>query len=103
MERCGKDPWWDEYGRRVVDNGTSTYFLTDTWVGDIPLCDMFSRLFDLFDNRLVTMAYMCHLGWGEKLKGGGCLHEKKILLEHVVLCFIILFCKTTNQTGGNDF
>jgi len=29
------------------------------------LCDRVSRLFDLYDNRLVIVADMCHIGWGE--------------------------------------
>jgi len=38
-------------------------FWLDRWVGDVPLCRRFSRLFNLAENELATVASMCSLGW----------------------------------------
>jgi len=35
----------------------------DRWVGDVPLCDRFSRLYDLSDNKLAIVAQMFGWGW----------------------------------------
>ena len=40
----------------------------DRWVGDVPPCRHFSRLFNLAENKLVIVASMFSLGWEE---GGG--------------------------------
>jgi len=41
----------------------STLFWMDRWVGDVPLCDMFSRLYDFSDNELTIVAQMFGWGW----------------------------------------
>ena len=43
----GVGRWFDSNIRRVVGDGRGTYFWHDTWVGEIPLKNKFSRLFDL--------------------------------------------------------
>jgi len=49
LERGTGSNWYvNEVGRKV-DNGRSTCFWKDTWVGRIPLCDQFSRLFLISD------------------------------------------------------
>ena len=35
------------------------------YFGGRVLKDRFSRLFELFDNKMATMVEMKHLGWGE--------------------------------------
>lgn len=35
---------------------------TDQWLGDVSLRDRFWRLFDLNENKLLTMTYMFSLG-----------------------------------------
>ncbi|GAU17681.1 hypothetical protein TSUD_07430 [Trifolium subterraneum] len=40
------------------------FFLDDPWVGGIPLCERFGRLFVLAETKLRTVAEMFSLGWG---------------------------------------
>jgi hypothetical protein len=44
-------------------DGTGTFFWTDPWVGGIPLCERFERLFDLAATKSRTVAEMCGSGW----------------------------------------
>jgi len=46
-----------------VGDGATTSFWLDQWVGDVPLCRRFSRLFNLAKNKLATVASMFSLGW----------------------------------------
>jgi HEAT repeat protein len=48
-----------------VGDGTSTFFWYDRWLGDMSLRTRFSRLFDLSNNKLCTVADMFSLGWEE--------------------------------------
>lgn len=50
---------------RKVGDGTNTLFWYDRWLGDVPLCRRFSRLFELAVNKLSTMANVFSLGWEE--------------------------------------
>ncbi|MCI60134.1 putative non-LTR retroelement reverse transcriptase related protein, partial [Trifolium medium] len=36
---------------------------TDPWVDETPLCERFGRLFDLAENKSVSVAVMFSLGW----------------------------------------
>jgi len=55
--------WVAERVSKVLGDGTNTYFWLDKWVGDVPLCRRFARLFDLSINKYSTVAEMCQLGW----------------------------------------
>lgn len=46
----GVGSWFDDNLRRKVGDGVSTLFWTDNWVDGVPLCNVFSRLFDLSEN-----------------------------------------------------
>jgi hypothetical protein len=46
-----------------VRDGTGTLFLSDPWMGEIPLCERFGRLFDLAATKSCTVATMYALGW----------------------------------------
>jgi len=48
-----------------IGNGTQTLFWDDKWVDEVPLQVRFSRLFDLSENKLLTVAQMFELGWHE--------------------------------------
>jgi hypothetical protein len=48
---------------RKVGNGTSTLFWEDMWLDDIMLARYFSRLFELAENKIVTVDDMFLLGW----------------------------------------
>lgn len=39
--------WFSNNLRVNVDNSATTIFWRDRWVGDVPFCDRFRRLFDL--------------------------------------------------------
>ena len=47
----------------MLGDGSNTYFWFDRWVGDVPFCTRFARLFDLTMNKLSTVVDMCALGW----------------------------------------
>jgi len=55
--------WFAERVSKRVGDGSSTFFWYDRWLGDVPLRTQFSRLFDLANNKLCTVADMCALGW----------------------------------------
>ena len=51
-------------------------------MGDVLLCDrMFSRLFDLFENRLATVSNMLHLAWEEDFVKECCFVLHNIVLQ----------------------
>lgn len=50
---------------RWEGNGTYAFFWTDRWLGEIPLCNKFRRLFDFAEDKWVSVAAICDLGWGE--------------------------------------
>lgn len=60
--------WFGERVSKVVGDGNNTFFWYDNWLGDVPLCRRFGRLFDLATNKLISVANMFVLGWEE---GGG--------------------------------
>jgi hypothetical protein len=33
------------------------------WIGDVPLCDGFCRLYDLLENKMAIVAQMFAWGW----------------------------------------
>jgi hypothetical protein len=65
--------WFGECVMRTVGDGTYTSFWYDPWVGGIPLCERFGRLFDLATSKLRTVGEMFALGWeagGRRGSGG---------------------------------
>ncbi|GAU24253.1 hypothetical protein TSUD_23900, partial [Trifolium subterraneum] len=56
--------WFGEHVAKRVGDGSDTFFWTDPWVGEIPLCERFGRLFELAETKMCTVAEMCSLGWG---------------------------------------
>jgi len=55
-----------------VGKGTNVSFWQDRWLGDVPLCQRFSRLFDLSLYKSSTVAEMFSLGWEEGGEAWGC-------------------------------
>jgi hypothetical protein len=47
---------------RKVGDGSNTFFWTDPWLGGIPLCERFSRRFDLTKSKSSMVANMYALG-----------------------------------------
>jgi len=64
----GAGSWFEDNVRRVVGGGSNTYFWLDNWVGGAPLQVQFPRLFDLAENKGVTVQEMERRGW---VDGGG--------------------------------
>jgi hypothetical protein len=50
---------------RKLGDGTNTLFWYDRWIGDVPLCRRFSRLFKLAVEKSSTVASMLAPGWEE--------------------------------------
>lgn len=48
-----------------MGDGAATLFWLDLWVGDVLLCRRFNRLFNLAENKLVSVAFIFSLGWEE--------------------------------------
>jgi hypothetical protein len=51
-----------------VGDITNTLFWSNPWLGGIPLCERFGRLFDLVENQSSTIAEMFSSGW--ETRGG---------------------------------
>ncbi|GAU25959.1 hypothetical protein TSUD_373600 [Trifolium subterraneum] len=56
--------WFGENVTKKLGDGSDTFFWTDSWVDEIPLCERFGRLFDLAKNKSISVAEMFTLGWG---------------------------------------
>ena len=54
--------WFAERVSKVLGDRKNTYFWLDRWVGEVPLCRRFARLFDLTINKLSTVAEMYDRG-----------------------------------------
>lgn len=59
---AGVGRWFDDILGREVGNGTQTLFWWDMWIDGMILKSNFSRLFQLIDNKMETMADMYSLG-----------------------------------------
>ena len=90
--------WFAERVSKKVGDDTSTYFWYDRWLGDVPFCTKFRRLFDLASNKLSTVADMVvpsgevvgdAWGWrrGLRVWEEEMLEECRQLLNGVVLQF----------------
>jgi len=103
--------WWREVGRirdgvsvlgggwfgdsvlRKVGDGTDTLFWSHRWCGGAPLCERFPRLFDLAENKTVTLAEMFSFdmvqgveGWRWRRRLWAWEEECRVLLLDVSLC-----------------
>ena len=54
--------WFEERVSKALGDGTNTLFWLDRWVGGVPLCRRFARLFDLSTNKFCAVADTCALG-----------------------------------------
>ena len=87
----GLGSWFEDNVCRVVGGGVDTYFWFDNWVGGAPLRVQFPRLFDLAENRGVTVREMASRGRGV---GGGAWEWRRHLLaweeDSVMECSTLL-------------
>lgn len=63
--------WFEENVWRDVGKGDNFYFFYGLVVRDLPLRDKFWRLFDLSENKRLTVPDMFTLGWGVVRRGSG--------------------------------
>ena len=59
------DGWFVERVSRKMGDGANTFFWYVRWLGGVPLCQHFSRLFDLAENKSISVATLFSLGWEE--------------------------------------
>jgi len=57
--------WFSERVLRKVGDGVDTLFWCDRWLGEVPLCQRFARLFELAVDKSISVASMFVLGWEE--------------------------------------
>jgi len=57
--------WFRECVSKKVGDGTDTLFWFDRWLGLVPLCVRFRRLFELYENKYITVAELFSLGVAE--------------------------------------
>jgi len=72
--------WFIERVSKRVGDDNGTFFWYNRWLGDVSLRTRFSRLFELSNNKLCTVADMFRLGWeaGERRGvGEGCGLERR--------------------------
>ncbi|PNX62777.1 cytochrome p450 [Trifolium pratense] len=62
--------WFREQVVKRVEDESDTFFRTDPWVDEIPLCQRFERLFELAETKSRTVAEMFASGWGEGARRG---------------------------------
>jgi len=66
--------WFSDNIRLMVGNDVCTLFWFDKWAGEVPLQVRFRRLFDLSENKYLSVAQMFQLMWdegGEGRRGSG--------------------------------
>jgi len=96
--------WFSDNLRLKVGDGASTLFWLDRWVGDVPLCEKFSRLYDLSENKFSFVAQMFDWGWEE---GGEAWRrrrrlwawEEELLVERTTL-LLTVFCRLILLMSG---
>jgi len=54
---------------RKIGSGVDTCFWTDRWLGKVPLCVRYRRLFELVGDRGISEVDMRELGWGDEGEG----------------------------------
>jgi len=62
--------WFLDNHRLQVGNGADIMFWLDRWVGDVPLSVCFSRLYELCDDKLCTVAQRFARGWDAEGEAG---------------------------------
>ena len=56
--------WMSDNIIRRVGDGVSTLFWVDPWLEGKPMCNLFTRLYELAENNLDTVAGMFARRWG---------------------------------------
>ncbi|XP_024636402.1 uncharacterized protein [Medicago truncatula] len=61
--------WFGDSVRRRVGDGTATLFWSHRWLEGSPFCVRFPRLFDLAENKTITVASLFYLGTEQEGEG----------------------------------
>jgi hypothetical protein len=99
------DPrWLEDNIIWKVGDGRSTLFWLDPWWEGCPLARSFGRLFELAENKLVTVSEMFVIGWGLVVRrgsgGGGYLLGRRSWWWSVWRRFLLVLCRMAWLTGG---
>jgi len=70
-ERAASGNWYVDNVRLKTENGLETLFWLDRWLGEVPLRLRYPRLFELSENKLLTVAQTYALGWVSERHGSG--------------------------------
>ncbi|GAU20182.1 hypothetical protein TSUD_352460 [Trifolium subterraneum] len=101
-EGVGGRGWFAEGVERRVGNGVETLFWSDPWLGGVPLCVRYSRLFELAANQSISVANMCELGWEEGGAGWQWHRQLWVWGEELLLECTGLLLATVLQTNSSD-
>ncbi|GAU32412.1 hypothetical protein TSUD_221010 [Trifolium subterraneum] len=85
--------WFRGHISKKVGDGSDTFFWTDHWGNGTPLCERFGRLFDLAENKLVSVAEMFLLGWRDVVHldvAAGCIWYCQVPLNVSIFAWQIL-------------
>jgi hypothetical protein len=97
---CG---WFDGHVVRRVGDGSDTSFWYDRWLGDVPFCDRFRRLFDLTENKFMSVANLFSVDseqWGDMWRWRRRLWqwEEEMLAEcRTLLLDVLLFPNVSDR------
>jgi hypothetical protein len=74
--------WFGHSVMRRVGDGAETLFWLHRWIGDTPLCVRFRRLFDLAENKTISVANLISSGLAQEggvgVGGVDCGHGRRI-------------------------
>jgi hypothetical protein len=60
----GLNPIFQQFAKRVMNDGRKTLFWEDGWVNNIPLATQFPRLYNLAFRKPLTVYTVKQEGWG---------------------------------------
>jgi hypothetical protein len=60
----GVTGFFQQFGKREMNDGRKTLFWEDAWVNSIPLAVQFPRLYNLAFRKLLTVYQTKEEGWG---------------------------------------
>jgi hypothetical protein len=95
--------WFGHSVMRRVGDGAETLFWLHRWIGDTPLCVRFRRLFDLAENKTISVANLFSSGLARE--GGGWSWRRRLwaweedLLEEcrALLFDVVLFPNVSDK------
>ena len=96
----GVGNWFDDNLQCCVSNRVSTLFWWDPWLEGDVVIHRFGRLYDLSENKMVTVADMSNLGWS--VHGDGGKWQRHLLAWEEVVARSSLFTNIVLQDDVED-